>query len=299
MNNIKQHLLSIGLVEDTEYLDKYVELINNNFNRKYEVTRTQSHHIVPVFYYKEIGINIDNSDNNLVNLLYKDHLLAHYYLCCCCKSEYKSQCFMPLFIIWGHKNFPENEKSILYQLDRLQELYEQSRLNNKNVMFDYIIRKHHDDIMRTVEVRTKISDTMKNKVQKGELFNESHRRNLSNSATGRISINNGFQEKHVKEEQLENYLEQGWKKGGLPVPRDLVEQRAKKRAIPVFCVDEKGNKIESFDSVKSACEWWAKNGYSRKLPKNIYELSNNIKESSKKDKYICGVKWVYVEKERG
>lgn len=299
MNNIKQHLLNIGLVEDTEYLDKYVELILANKEREYEIAKTQSHHIVPVFYYKELQIPVDNSEVNRVNLLYKDHLLAHYYLCCCCKLCYKPQSFMPLFIIWGHKNFPENEKAILYQLDNLQELYEQSRLNNKNVMFDDLIRKHHDDIMRTIEVRTKISDTMKNKVQNGELFTESHRKNLSLAASGKISINNGFEEKHIKKEYLDEYLNKGWKKGGLPVPKDLVEKRAKKRCISVYCVDEYENKLGTFNSVKSACEWWVDNGYTRKIPKNIYELSNVIKDSSKNDKYVCGIKWIYIPKERG
>ena len=75
MDNIKQHLLNIGLVEDTEYLDKYVELILTNKKREYEIAKTQSHHIVPVFYYKELQIHIDNSEVNRVNLLYKDHLL--------------------------------------------------------------------------------------------------------------------------------------------------------------------------------------------------------------------------------
>lgn len=48
--------------------------------------KTQLHHIIPRKYYTYNKLEINNSRENLVNLLYKDHILAHYYLALCAKE---------------------------------------------------------------------------------------------------------------------------------------------------------------------------------------------------------------------
>jgi hypothetical protein len=83
---MKNLLLSTGYFIDNEYLDLYVDLINSNMDTK-SSDATQVHHILPRCYYSIVNEVVDNSKNNLVTLLYKNHLLAHYYLSLCSKSN--------------------------------------------------------------------------------------------------------------------------------------------------------------------------------------------------------------------
>ena len=77
--NLKEKLLSLDVVSDNEYLDKYVKLIEYNRNTKREKFKTQMHHIVPRSYYKHCQKHVDNSKHNLVYLTHRNHVLAHYY----------------------------------------------------------------------------------------------------------------------------------------------------------------------------------------------------------------------------
>ena len=83
MKQLKDYLLDFGIFYENDYLEKYVDLIESNRDRPKEKYKTNKHHIVPQSYYKRYNIVVDNSDNNIINLLYKDHILAHYYLCLC------------------------------------------------------------------------------------------------------------------------------------------------------------------------------------------------------------------------
>ena len=81
-------LLSYDLFYDNEYLHKYVDLINSNINREKEKYITERHHIIPKVYYKKNKLDVDNSEDNLVNLIYYDHVLAHCLLCLSFKYDY-------------------------------------------------------------------------------------------------------------------------------------------------------------------------------------------------------------------
>ena len=83
---LKNYLLSTNVFIDNDYLDIYINLINNyqvNVSNNY----CEKHHILPVAYYKhfyncktrfEAEKYANNDKNNiLVNLLYKDHCKAH------------------------------------------------------------------------------------------------------------------------------------------------------------------------------------------------------------------------------
>ena len=85
---LKEKLLTLGIVEDNEYLDKYVRLIESNKDTKKEKFKTQQHHIIPRCYYKYLHVACDESKHNKVNLLYKDHVLAHCYLSLCAKEAW-------------------------------------------------------------------------------------------------------------------------------------------------------------------------------------------------------------------
>ena len=74
---LKERLLNTGDFVDNEYLDKYIQLVLPNQNTKAVPCKTNSHHIVPSYYYRQHKLPVDNSLENRVNLLYRDHMLAH------------------------------------------------------------------------------------------------------------------------------------------------------------------------------------------------------------------------------
>jgi hypothetical protein len=130
---LKDLFLKLGGFVDNEYLDKYINLILMNLNTKKQVHQTQAHHIIPRAYYKYNRLKINNLDNNLINLLYKDHILAHYYLALCTVDKLQ-KCNMIAFTMMT--NYKElltvDELALLNNLDKYQELHEQySELNAK------------------------------------------------------------------------------------------------------------------------------------------------------------------------
>ena len=147
--------------------------------------------------------------------------------------------------------------------------YNSSLGGTDNPMFSKNIKEKHDKKMRTSNVRSRISETMKRKVANNELFTEEHRKNLSNAMMGN--------------------------QHGLGSKRPQAAIDATSRALfkEVYCVDEQYNVVASFDSVRSACEWWHPQYIKTRKCKNVYNLSDVIKLSAKEDKFILGIKWIY------
>lgn len=81
--NLKQKLLNTGAVINSPFLDKYIQLIQANLNTSVIKFVTQKHHIIPQHVFKYNNQPVDNSETNLVNLSFSDHMLAHYYLMKC------------------------------------------------------------------------------------------------------------------------------------------------------------------------------------------------------------------------
>lgn len=291
--NIKEKLLETGLVEDNEYLLQYCQLINDNLFTSREKGRTQIHHVFPRCLSKILNLKVDPF---VVNLLYKDHLIAHCLLALLSKEnifKYYNICAV------NHITGSIKNKSEYIDLDLLQLAYENSRqqLMLNNPMNNFDVKQYHDNIMRTEDVRSRISQSMKD-YRLENPFSDEHKDKIRQKATGQIFIHKDNELKHVSEEQLQVFLDDGWQIGGLPVSRELVEKRSRNRCQPVQCINEQNEIVKIFDSIKDACVWWAANGYTRKIPENIYDLANIIKCSQKQDKFICGLKWVYLPKYR-
>lgn len=77
---LKKKLLDTGIFYNNEWLDKYINLIIINKDQIKIKFMTHKHHIIPKYYYEMNNIDIDNSAQNIVNLIFNDHALAHYYL---------------------------------------------------------------------------------------------------------------------------------------------------------------------------------------------------------------------------
>lgn len=107
------------------YLEKYVDLIFNNQELAAKKFQTQKHHIIPKSFFKLVGMSVDNSKNNTVNLLYKDHVLAHYYLSLCTEGRFKYNNISALQHILGTSERIQEYKGQLDEtfLDNLQDLY--------------------------------------------------------------------------------------------------------------------------------------------------------------------------------
>ncbi len=135
---IKQILLNTNCFEDNEWLDKYCELIEINKDTQAEKGKTNKHHIIPKCYYKNNNLAIDNSQENLVNLFYKDHILVHYYLCLCTKDKLKHQ------LEYAFKRMIPNIRLKRYNLNN----FEIEKLPLFQTIYESWL-KYRSDIMKT------------------------------------------------------------------------------------------------------------------------------------------------------
>ena len=124
MDVLKSCLLKTNCFIDNEYLNQYCNLIEQNQEAKRIKYQTQTHHILPRCYFKSVNIDIDNSKENLVNLFYKDHILAHYYLALCCKESLKLDLAFAFGKMCEQIGLKTKEEFDFTQLDHYQELYQ-------------------------------------------------------------------------------------------------------------------------------------------------------------------------------
>ena len=178
MQTIQKKLLDTGLVEDNEYLLKYCNLIVVNYKTEKDQLSTQSHHIIPRCYFDRTNQPLDNSKANLVNLKYKDHILAHYYLMKASTVDWfsYSMAHAVQFVIGKNKN--PTERQLLAKLDEAQECYE-------------VAQRAKSEYKHSTEMRKEISK-----------WN-----------SGRVHVSKNGINKNVKSEQLDMYLADGYKLG--------------------------------------------------------------------------------------
>lgn len=124
----RQYFIDIGFLFDNEYADLYVDLINCNLTTRAMKYKTQRHHIIPKYYFKYNKLEIDNSSSNIVNLLYKDHLLAHYYLAMNApESTYFKFSNANVLYCAYNKTLPLEDFDSISSLPDMQLLYEEAR----------------------------------------------------------------------------------------------------------------------------------------------------------------------------
>lgn len=228
--DIKEKLLKTTLFLDNQYLNKYCELIELNYRTKRQKFKTQKHHILPVIAFRLYNLDEENTSDNLVNLLYRDHILAHYYLALCSKdTEFKYKMIAAINFILGkakQMKLDANElKDFTLTLDYYQRLYEEAKKHFANKLRGTT----HET---SLETRQKISIKNRGKVyvnKEGivrsiypedlELFikNGWIRGNPNvlnrNLHKGDIIIHKDTIEKYIKKEELEMYLNNGWSRG--------------------------------------------------------------------------------------
>ena len=172
MNNLKQLLLESEQFIDCEALDDYVKLIEKNRDNEVIEGKTNKHHILPESLFTTRGLPENNSPECVVNLMYKDHILAHYYLWEAAKPESRQSycnsyavCFMT-----NTKEIP-NKDSLLSDLSRYQEMREAWHLWNKKINTGKVLSE---------ETKKKIGDAARDRIK-----SEHTRKLLSAALTGR------------------------------------------------------------------------------------------------------------------
>lgn len=164
-DSLKNTLLELNIVVDNQYLDNYCSLIINNLSTPVQKYKTQKHHIIPRCYYKCNNLQVNNESSNLINLLYKDHLLAHYYLSLCGIGKFRYYNETALFFLSYYMDKPDI-KELLSKLDNIQNLYtEYCRYNSATHLGkpSWNKNKHYSRKPTSKEARIKASNTMRGK----------------------------------------------------------------------------------------------------------------------------------------
>lgn len=191
INSIRKLLLESDIYIQNEYFDLYLNLINDNLQRLPEKYKTQKHHILPKHYFNHYNLNIDESENNKVNLIISDHVKAHYYLYKCCKNEAEklSNLYCLRRMLDGRYSNLENiidinEKECLKLYEEIQKYNSQTHKGKRNPC--------------SAETKFKIGKANKDKY------------------VGLKTLNKDNKEIRVKPEEINYYLNLGYKLGRSP-----------------------------------------------------------------------------------
>lgn len=194
-NEIKQKLN----LKDNIYLDKYLQLIQNNLNTKYKRHYTQVHHIIPKYYYKENNLKIDESLENKVNLLYTDHLKAHCYLALCSNNQINIYGnFCAIIKLLGN-NIANKYNVTYFTLEEFLNSLDENQLDIQQIYTEYKICRSEiqkDNFKKYFE-----------KLSEDEILQYKQRR--SELMSLKITIYKDDMEKRIEEAKLDNYLNNG------------------------------------------------------------------------------------------
>ena len=187
----KEQMLETKYVIDNDYLDKYVELINLHLDSPKVPRKTHAHHIIPVSYFTSRHIEVNNSSSNLVNLFYKDHMLAHLYLSGCTqgRDRYKN-----LYSVFQLSHFDKEGYLDIQNYERYQQLYEEAIDAAPN---------HRKGTKCSDETRARMRAASKLRVQQhGGAYNKDT-----------TWVNDANVEKMITSEELDSYLNNGFSLG--------------------------------------------------------------------------------------
>lgn len=195
-NELKEKLIALNIVEDNEHLDKYLSIITNNTKTLRLKYKTQKHHIIPRAVFTHNKEPLDNSDSNIVNLEYKDHILAHYYLYRCAIGWFK---------------YPA-AKAVDYLVKRIESIrVKPNAFNQIEINFS------EDELLMLLPELAEIQERAK----VGE----------HNRLSGGKWVNNGKVQKYISGEALQEFLlnNDSWKIGKLPVSKETREKLSQRK----------------------------------------------------------------------
>ena len=124
MRDVYATLKTLTYFLDNEYLQKYAQIVERNTRTPVRGKKTNKHHIIPKSWFKLNNLEINNQLNNLVNLPYQEHVLAHYYLCLCTEDPFKYANQLALMCLQSRKQLSITDKALLQTLPLYNNIYE-------------------------------------------------------------------------------------------------------------------------------------------------------------------------------
>ena len=240
---LKVKLVALGCFKANKYLDEYVQLCITKLQMAKAKFKTNAHHIIPRKYYKVNNLPLDNSSQNLVNLSYYDHIIAHYYLVLCSVQTYLQYSNAVAFVMLTNNKFlTVDEIKKIKNLDRYLEVY-----------------KNYESKPKSAEHKAALSKA----------------RDLHSTTAGKKSIYNPTlnKVKFVDTDELLEYLSVGWIVGGKPLTAEAKQKISKSNSKSLqgkthapIATDKShsgliGAKIECietgmiFENIQQAKEW--------------------------------------------
>lgn len=131
MKDLKVTLLKCKGFVHNQYLDKYCSLIERNTNTYCVKTKTNAHHIIPKAWFKLNNKIVDNSQCNLVNLPYREHVLAHYYLCLCTVDQLQYANELAFICLTSRKKLNYSDKHLITHLPLYSNIVESYKHRQK------------------------------------------------------------------------------------------------------------------------------------------------------------------------
>lgn len=123
MVDVYKTLKNLDYFVDNDYLQQYARLVERHARTLIRGT-TNKHHIIPKCWFKLKNIPVNNDLNNLVNLPYREHILAHYYLCLCTEDPFKYGNQLGLVCLLNGKVLKPTDKRLLENLPLYNNIYE-------------------------------------------------------------------------------------------------------------------------------------------------------------------------------
>lgn len=288
-DNLKEKLLTLGIFEDNQYLDKYVNLVNTNVCRLRETYLTQQHHIVPKCYFKLVDKDVDNTPANLVNLLHKDHVLAHYYICLATNHllfRYFNELTITKCLYFRDfklQDTYENDKNFIESLEMYQELKTEcerirgERLRGVSRDPEVVARisKSLKMVEHTDEWNMKISVALKGRYLSQEAIEK-----LSAAHIGRISVVKDGNQRYIYEEELDDFIKNGWTRGGITNREPWNKGRTKDTDSRVAAGAENMRKHKWTDEQRASRCGEGNPMYGKKHPPEVIERINKTKKEN-------------------
>lgn len=215
---LKDKLISINYCKDSIFLDDYVSLILYNVDENN--LGSQKHHIIPRHYYVHNNLDVDNSNDNLVILSYKDHIKAHLYLVKCCINmrDIKANSLAALNMLGNNTRLSKaNIESVddVYEfVDSISDDY--NPLTLKGLENNTVSIRNSDRNVNSKwfndgkkEYFIDLRDGIPNNLLEGRL----NASNFAHCNLNKIAVNNGKINKYINTDQLEYYISIGFSKG--------------------------------------------------------------------------------------
>ena len=268
----KDYLLSTGYFINNQYFDMYYDLLLSNVSTEFVPCETNSHHVLPRHYFVDNDLTIDSSDNNKVNLLYKDHMLAHMYMSACTEGRNRYRNLYAITFMSGQQYASDEDiEYVKDNLDNYQELYRAAIDAAPN---------HWKGRKRPESTRKKMS-----KAHKG----------TPSPVKGKVWVNNGIVNRAIQSNEIQSYLSDGWIKGRVVMLTDDARARmdAARKAprSAEFCekmrqiaLNQPAHSKESLDKIsKGVKEYY-------KTHSNPFKGKHHTEESKQKFKETLGVR---------